>query len=136
MDKIEIGQLLTVQSGFDRRQVDKVTIEAWALVHGIQSADYEDALAALIAHATGPNANEYLTVNHIVSATQVSSRQTKELVASDVRSARARGLVGRDWPEWKPVTAGVRLALEVARDEARVYAMSNPLELDEGSWDA
>lgn len=133
MNKKEIAQLLTVASGFDRRQVDEITVESWALVPGIQQADYQDALAALIAHVTGPEAKEYLTVNHIVSATQLSSRQTRELVAADVRSARARGLVDRDWPENKPVSADVRHKLEVARDEARIYAMSHPLEL-EGSW--
>ena len=136
MNKAEVAALLTIAGGFDQRKVDDVMIASWSLVPAIQSADFEDAKAAVIAHVTGPNRKEYLTVGHVTDATQVSSRQTKELVASDVRSARARGLVPRDWPEWKPVTAGVRSALEVARDDARVYAMNNPLELDEGSWEA
>ena len=136
MNQKEVAELLTIAGGFDQRKVDDVMILSWSMVPAIQSADFEDARAAIIAHVTGPNRREYLTVGHVTDATQISSRQTKELVASDVRSARARGLVPRDWPEWKPVVAGVRSALEVARDEARVYAMSNPLELDEGSWDA
>ena len=134
MNKVEIAQLLTVASGFDRRQVDTVTVEAWALVPGIRDADYEDALAALISHVTGPNAKEYLTVNHIVGATQVSSRQTKELVAADVRSARARGLIAKTWPETQPVSDEVRMRLAVARDEARQIALALPASA-EGSWE-
>lgn len=130
MNKTEIAKLLTVASGFDRRQVDTVTVEAWALVPGIRDADYEDALAALISHVTGPNAKEYLTVNHIVGATQVSSRQTKELIAADVRSARARGLIAKTWPETQPVTDEVRTTLAVLRDEARNYAALHPLDGD------
>lgn len=134
MNRQEIAQLLTVASGFDRRTVDKVTVEAWALVPGIQAADYEDAVAAVVAHVTGPERKEYLTVGHVVAATQVAARQTKELVAADVRSARARKLIDMDWPENKPVPKEVRHQLMESRDEAREYAATHPLEL-EGSWE-
>lgn len=68
MNKEEIGKLLTLASGFDKRKLDRVSVEAWALVPEIAQGDYEAAKAAVVAHQTGPNAGEYLTVNHIVSA--------------------------------------------------------------------
>ena len=134
MNRQEVAKVLTIASGFDRRTVDRVTVEAWALVPGIQAADYEDAVAAVVAHQTGPDRKEYLTVGHIVAATQVAARQTKELIAADVRSARARRLVDSGWPETKPVPDEVRHQLMSARDEAREHAIANPVEL-EGSWE-
>jgi hypothetical protein len=133
MNKQQIAQLLTIASGFDKRQVDSVTVEAWALVPGVRDADYDDAVAAVIAHVTGPERKEYLTVGHVVAATQQSSRQTKELIAADVRSAKARRMIGSDWPENRPVTSEVRHRLAVVRDAARENALNNPPEL-EGSW--
>lgn len=123
MNKVEIAQLLTIASGFDRRQVDTVTVESWALIQAIRDADYEDAVAAVVSHfATQPK--EYLTVAHVVSATQVSSRQTRELIAADVRSARGRGLVESSWSETEPVSDEIRARLAEARDHARQVANS------------
>jgi hypothetical protein len=135
MNKMEIAALLTIIGGFDNRKVDDNTISSWFLVPGIREADFEDARAAAVAHVTGPLSDVYLMVGHIVAATQVSSRQTKELVAADVRSARARGLVGRDWRESEPVTAEIRAQLALARDESRATAQALPIEAG-GSWDA
>jgi len=119
MNKVDVGKLLTIAAGFDNRKVDQITVESWASVPGIQSASFEDARAAVIAHQTGLAAKEYLTVNHVVSACAVSSRQTAELVAADVRSARARKMIDTDWPETKPVPADVSALLEQVRADAR-----------------
>lgn len=121
MNKKEIAQLLTIASGFDRRQVDPVTVESWYLVSAIREADYEDSLAALLAHVASQT-KEYFTVAHVVAATQMSSRQTKELIAADVRSARARGLVPADWLETEPVPDEVRIRLTAIRDHDRQMA--------------
>lgn len=121
MNKKEIAQLLTIASGFDRRVVDPVTVESWHLVAAIREADYEDALAALLAHVAA-QPKEYFTVAHVVAHTQISSRQTKELIAADVRSARARGLVAMDWSESEPVPDDVRNRLTAIRDHDRQEA--------------
>lgn len=121
MNKVEIAKLLTIASGFDRRQVDQVTVESWWLVEAIREADYEDAVAAVVSHfSTQPK--EYLTVAHVVAATQVSSRQTKELIAADVRSARARGLIEHNHPETEPVSDEIRARLAAIRDHDRQVA--------------
>ena len=121
MNKLEIAQLLTIASGFDRRQVDPVTVESWYLLAEIREADYEDSLAALLAHFASQS-KEYFTAAHVVAATQVSSRQTKKLIAADVRSARARHLIPSDWPENEPVSDEIRNRLAQIRDQARQEA--------------
>jgi len=121
MNKKEIAQLLTIASGFDRRQVDAVTVESWHLIPAIRDADYEDALAALLAHVA-TQTKEYFTVAHVVAHTQISSRQTKELIAADVRSARARGLIPLDWEDTEPVSDEIRNRLAQLRDHDRQVA--------------
>src|SRR5690606_35991583 len=98
MNKREIAQLLTVASGFDRRVVDELTVEAWASVPELAAAPYDAAVAAVVAHQTSPKRTEYLTVGHIVDALRVNGRSTAAAIEADVRSAKARGLIGRDWP--------------------------------------
>src|SRR5690554_3679670 len=102
MNKTEVAQLLTIISGFDRREVDTITVESWSLSQAIQDADYNDAVAAAVSHYTGKDRLRYLAIGDITDACAVSSRQTKELIAADVRSARARRLVPASWPESTP----------------------------------
>ena len=45
MNKHEIGMLLGLASGFDRRVVDPLTIEAWASVPEFANASYVAAKA-------------------------------------------------------------------------------------------
>lgn len=122
MNKREIAQLLTIASGFDRRDVDDVTIEAWALVPEFIAADYNAAVAAVVAHQTGPKRAEYLTIGHIVDALRVDGRSTLAAVEADVRSAKARGLVDASWPARNQLPADVRDALTTLRDGERRQA--------------
>ena len=119
MNKTEIGKLLTLASGFDRRVVDTVTIEAWALVPEFASATYEDAKTAVIAHQTGPKRAEYLTIGHIVDALRLGSRNTQRAIEADVRSAKARGLIEKSWPERVLLPESIRDALFTLRDAER-----------------
>lgn len=121
MNKTEIAKLLTLASGFDRRVVDPVTIEAWALVPELVSADYEDAKRAVVAHQTGPKRDEYLTIGHVVDALRAAHRGSDSAVEADVRSAKARGLIDRSWPARDPLPADVSDALLTIRErEQRV----------------
>jgi hypothetical protein len=129
MNKFEIAALLTIIGGFDNRKVDDNTINSWYLVPGIREADFEDAKAAAVAHVTGAQQGEYLMVGHIVAATQVSSRQTRELIAADVRSARARGMVPSNWPESDPVPADVFEQLTRIRAESRAVSQALAIEV-------
>lgn len=119
MNKVEIAKLLTIASGFDRRDVDDVTIEAWALVPEFIAADYNAAVAAVVAHQTGPKRTEYLTIGHIVDALRVDGRSTLAAVEADVRSAKARGLIDSSWPARQQLEPDVRETLTMMRDRER-----------------
>lgn len=119
MNKTEIAKLLTLASGFDRRVVDPLTIEAWASVPEFAAAAYEDAKAAVLAHQVGPKRGEYLTIGHITDALRVAGRSTQSQVEADVRSAKARGLIASSWPDRELLPVGVRDALFVLRESER-----------------
>jgi hypothetical protein len=122
MNKPEVGKLLLLASGFDRRVVDDLTVGAWFSVPIIQQATYEDAAQAVINHQTGPNKEKYLTVGLVADYLTITNRQSADAIAADVRSARARGLISREWSERDPIPEDVRLRLAELRDESRQYA--------------
>lgn len=129
MKKSEIAQLLTIASGFDRRDVDDVTIESWSMVPELIAADYEAATAAVIAHQTGPRRGEYLTIGHIVDALRVTGRSASASVEADVRSAKARKMIDPEWPARQQLPPDVMDALTTLRDGERRAAASH-IELD------
>lgn len=130
MNKVEVGKLLALAAGFDNRKVDMVTTEAWAMVPEVVAADYESAKAAVVAHQTGVKRSEYLTVGHIVEALRVSGRNTASQIAADVRSARARGLVDKTWPDDDLLPDDIRDALFTLRDGERRLAQER-FEIEE-----
>lgn len=123
MNKTEVGKLLTIASGFDRRQVDAMTIEAWHSVPDVSGADFGDARNVLIAHQTGPQAAEYFTVRHLAAGLAKIARSTKGDVEADVRSAKARGLIGAEHPARQPLPADVAERLAEARQRDRETAV-------------
>lgn len=132
MNKVEVGQILTLASGFDRFiTVDRVTTEAWFLALG--GVDYEEAKTATVAHFIGPIAKETFGVRHILNAVADTARNTPEAIAADVRSARARGLVAKDWRERDLLPESVRARLAELRDESRQYS-EEPGELRVGGY--
>jgi hypothetical protein len=122
MNKPEVGKLLLLASGFDRRIVDDLTVSSWFSVPAIQQANFEDAAAAVIAHQTGPNKDKYLTVGLVCDYITGVNRQSADAIAADVRSARARGLVAKNWDERDPIPEEARTRLAALRDESRQYA--------------
>lgn len=114
MNKVEIGQLLTIASGFDRFvTVDRVTTEAWHLA--LSNVSYAEAQEVVVAHFTGPRAKEQFSVRHVLEAVESRLRMTDDAIEADVRSAKARGLIDRDWPKREPLPADVAALLSVAR---------------------
>lgn len=102
MNKTEVAKLLTVASGFDRRQVDTITVEAWYLVPEIAAADYTEALQAVIDHQTGSHSGEYLQVHHVVDRLRQAAGHNA-WTGHDVRVAKALGFIAADWPEQEPL---------------------------------
>ena len=129
MNKTQVGQILTLASGFDRFiTVDRVTTEAWFLALG--NVDYTEAQAATVAHFTGPIAKEVFSVRHILAAVTFDSRNTTAAIEADVRSAKARGLIDKSWPSRNLLPADIRDALFTLREFER-RAATDRLALDE-----
>jgi len=120
MSKPEIGKLLLFASGLDRFvQVDAVTVDAWFRVLSETGATYAQGEQACINHYTGPDAGRQFTVAHVVALVAADGRSAVASVAADVRSAKARGLVAKSWPEREPLPADVRDALFTIRERER-----------------
>lgn len=121
MNKKEVAELLAIISGLDRFQAaDRIAVEAWFLLPDIQAATLEDARQVVIDHFTYGAKN--LTAGDLNALLRNVNRQDREAIAADVRSARARGLVARDWDERTPIPEQVRQRLTQLRDESRQHA--------------
>jgi len=133
VNKTQVGQILTIASGFDRFiTVDRVTTEAWFLVLG--AIDYDEAQAAVIGHFTGPIAKEVFSVRHILNAVADGGRNTRAAIEADVRSAKARGLISKGWPDRQALPDDVKDGLLTLRDlERRAAAVRDELEQGGGS---
>ena len=110
--------------------VDPVTIEAWALVPEMVAADFDAAVAAVVAHQTSPKRGEYLTLGHIAEALKVDGRNSLAAIEADVRSAKARRLIDRSWPARERLPQDVADSLFTLRDLERRQAAQR-LELDQ-----
>ena len=129
MNKAEVGLLLLFASGLDRFvQVDQVTTDAWFKVISRHEISYPQAEQACIDHYTGPDGSRPFTVAHVINSAAIANRTTSRLVEVDVRTARARGIVGADWPESKPLTVDLAEKLAVARDTDRAVSRMFPQE--------
>lgn len=111
----QVGTLLTVASGFDRREVDAITARSWYLALSKFECSYEEIEQIIIDHAVGPKRHEYLQIGHIVDALTANARTSAYAVEADVRSAKARGIVPRDWPDKLPLPPGHAESLRLAR---------------------
>jgi hypothetical protein len=123
MNKTQVAQMLTIASGFDRRQVDELTVTAWHRVPDVAAADYDTAVAVVVAHQTSPQAAEYFSVRHLVAGLRRVRRTSDVDVEADVRSAKARGIVPQDWPKRQPLTPEAFAALAKAREKDRQEAV-------------
>lgn len=124
MNKTETAQLLTIASGFDRRQVDAMTVEAWHAVIGEYTL--AQAQRALMDHYRDPETRHtYLGVANILDRLEVIKRARSRDVEADVRSAQARGIVPEDWPRRKPLEPAAAEALARARERDRAEAITH-----------
>jgi len=115
MNIVQVGQLLTIASGFDRFiTVDRITTEAWFLV--LKDVDFEEAKDATVAHFIGPRAKETFAVRHILEAVTDKARLSPAAIEVDVRSAKARLLIDKSWPSNKVLPENIREALFTLRD--------------------
>lgn len=121
MNTDEAAALLLVASGFDRFMVaNDITSTAWA----IALADVPLAVAqdAVIAHYKSKDGRRSVTVADILDAAAARGRTRQHQIDADVRSAKARGLISRDWPIHQQLPLDVASALAEARQRDREAA--------------
>lgn len=122
MNKTDAAKVLAVASGFDRRQVDELTATAWAAA--LDGYTYSECEKAVIAHHRDPlTRTSYLTVAHVLDRVEAGRRMRTADVEADVRSAKARGILGADWPARKPLTEEDAARLARARERDRQEAI-------------
>lgn len=122
MNKTDAAKVLAVASGFDRRQVDELTATAWAAA--LDGYTYAECEKAVIAHHRDPlTRTSYLTVGHVLDRVEAGRRMRTADVEADVRSAKARGILGPDWPARKPLTEEDAARLARARERDRQEAI-------------
>jgi len=133
--KPEIGALLLFASGLDRFvQVDRVTTDAWFRVLANVDVTHAQAEQACIQHYTGPDSNRPFTVAHVVAFVTADNRSTVKAIEDDVRSAKARGLISKGWPDRRALPDDVKDALLTLRDlERRAATTRDELEQGGGS---
>jgi hypothetical protein len=118
MNISEAAKLLTIASGFDRRQVDELTATAWA--SALEGHTYAECERAIIAHHRDPaTRTTYLTVGHVLDRVEQGMRTSTADVETDVRAARARGIVPADWPRRQPLEPEAAYRLQAARERDR-----------------
>lgn len=118
MNRSEAAKLLTVASGFDRRQVDELTATAWA--SALDGYSYAQAETAIIEHFKDVETRrDYLTIGHVLDRLERTDRTRRHEIADDVRSAKARGLVEREWPNSHRLPADVLSRLRELREAER-----------------
>jgi len=127
VNKTETAKLLTIASGFDRRQVDELTAGAWA--SALTAYTFEQAQAAVVQHFRDPaTRHEYLSIAHVLDRLERDTRARKADVEADVRSAKARGLIEPTYPANEPLPEDVRVLLFAARERDRETARVHDLE--------
>lgn len=120
MDKEQVGFLLLFASGLDRFvDVNDVTTDAWLRVLSDYDVTYEQAEKACIDHYTGPDGSRPFTVAHVVAQITANDRTATAAIAADVRSAKARGLIAKSWPERDRLPDGPRAELFRLRELER-----------------
>lgn len=118
MNKIETATALTIAAGFDNRRVDDVMVAAWLEVLG--EYDLPTVKQAIIDHHRDPvTRHAYLNVGHVLDRVERAKRARSRDIEADVRSAKARGLVSKDWPDRQQLAPDVMERLAAAREADR-----------------
>lgn len=140
----EVGKLLTIIASFDNRKLDESTAMAWKMMLDREVPDATLAQAQEVVLDWFATENPYFTVSSLCDGLRREMRRNRQQVAADVRSAKARGLVDKYWPESKPLDwmtanslAAHRLAerteaLALESGDDSIPVTENPLGLEVG----
>lgn len=129
MQLAEVGKLLAIIKSFDNRRLDEATAMSWKLMldREVPNATLEQATEVVLDWFS--TANPYFEVRHLVDGLKRALRLTPKQIADDVRSAKARGLIGAGHDPRQPLPVEVAERLAVARAGDRENA---PREIETG----
>lgn len=114
MNEPEARRLLAyISAGFDNRTLSEATAQVWAEELG--GVPFEVAKQSVRNHFHKPRPRDYLSLDVLMDQIKVDTRQTRQAVEEDVRSAKARGLLGQSWPAHDPLPFDVAANLADAR---------------------
>lgn len=130
MQLAEVGQLLAIVRSFDNRKLDESTAFAWKLMldRSFPDATLEQCQAVVLDWFG--TENPYFEVRHLLDGLRKRARRLPRQIEVDVRAAKARGIIARDWPDREPLPDGVARMLEAARSADRELVAQH--ELDAG----
>lgn len=138
MQASEVAELLSLASAYDNRNVTREAAIGWKVAIDSQVPDLSMQLAreVVVEHfATSP---DYFTVRHLIDGAKARLRRMPAQIAADVRSAKARGLIPKDYPHREPLPPAIVARLTEARTTERPPAEleagenRSPLALDVG----
>lgn len=122
MNKEQAATVLALAGAFDRWiRVDDVTATAWE--YALADVPFEFARESVIEHYKGPDAHKALMPADVIRRVEVKARRTRWQVEADVRTAKAYGLVEKDWPDRQVLSEEVRQRLEELREGVRREAL-------------
>lgn len=131
MQASDAAELLAFIAAFDNRKVTKETAVAWAMAITREVPTMTVDVAREIVMDHFATSAEYFTVGLLLDGVRRRLRLTAKAIADDVRSAKARGLIGDHDPR-VPLPADVAARLAAARANDREVA---PAEIEGGSWE-
>lgn len=121
MNLNDTRQLLAyISAGFDNRNVSEATAVIWADM--LRDVRLTDAQQAVKAHFLRPAPRPYLDIAALLEGVRQITRANSGDVEADVRSAKARGLIGAEWPKRKPLPDSVQERLTAARQAFREWS--------------
>lgn len=123
MTLVETGKLLTIISSFDNRRLEESTATAWKMMLDREVPDAELDDAQEIVFQWFAKENPYFEVRHLIEGLKKRMRVNRLDTEADVRSAKARGLIDKTWPEMIPLPWDIRKKL--AKIRAEENAVSN-----------
>lgn len=132
MTKTELAQLLSIIRAYDGRQpIGDLTLEAWYAIADIAAAPYAAALDVVTTWFATPGTG-YFDTRQLVAGLRQAARTTTADIETDVRAAKARGIIPDTHPRRQPLNPSEAIALAAARQRDRDEAAAHLEAIEAG----
>ena len=141
MEFREVKLVYAAISNNDNRRLDEAVAAEWhrSIERNLGGRVTLADCLAVVEEWFDVDRGQYFTKGIFLDLLRKRLRLTPKAIVDDVRSAKARGMIAKDWPHDRPIPADVAQRIELLRREARELApaiepgpFSSPLELDVG----